>query len=286
VLQETVKNTKSETKAETLAEIDNRKCIDSLVLYNVQSLMYPKDSFYDKVMPEEAVMEALKRMTRHMITVLSVVTMARTEKGFPTIMKITLGDVRQKGTLFRCLAHAKKEMPDMYEMFRGVAFRDCFPLMYKEEVKKMVSAGIERKNAGEIGAFRVVARGAGCIPVLQKKVKNSMKWHEHLLQHSGDQDAMEDVQECDTEDALFKEMPHIFRKRAYKDLQFEKWKEMVDAIARRGNWMKANEKWKQEVAEMREAIECFRGRDKVLKRMEGIRKSYDKWALQYADSEY
>jgi hypothetical protein len=41
--------------------------------------------------------------------------------------------------------------------------------MYKEEVKKMVSAGIELKNAGEIGAFRVVARGAGCNPVLQKK---------------------------------------------------------------------------------------------------------------------
>jgi hypothetical protein len=181
VLQETIKNTKAETKAETLAEIDNRKCIESLVLYNVQSLVYPKDSVYNKVMPEEAVMGALKRMTRHTVTLLSVVTMARTEEGFPRVMKITLGDSRQKGTLFRCLALAKKEMPEMYEMFRGVAFRDCFPLMYKQEVKEMVSAGIDLKNTGEIVAFRVVARGSGCNPVLQKKYK---KQHEMAGAHN------------------------------------------------------------------------------------------------------
>jgi hypothetical protein len=290
VLQDTIKNTKAETKAETLAEIDNRKCIDSLVLYNVQNLVYPKDSSYDKMRPEEAVMGALKKMTNHTITLLSVVTMARTEEGFPRIMKITVGDAGQKGTLFRCLALAKKEMPEMYEMFRGVAFRDCFPLMYKQEVQEMVSAGIDMKNAGEIGAFRVVARGSGCNPVLQKKYKNSTKWQEHIMQQGRGQEANEAEQERDSEDALFREMPAIFRRRAYKDQQFKKWKEMMDGISRNGNWMQVDVVWKQEVSEMREAVENFRGRDIVLKRMqelsEAYEEAYNSLAKQYADGEY
>jgi hypothetical protein len=101
---------------------------------------------------------------------------------------------------------------------------------------------------------------------------------------------MEADQECDTEDALFREMPAIFRKRAYKDLQFEKWKKTVEAISRSGNWMAADVEWKQEVNEMREAIKNFRGRDIVLKRMEEIREAYeeayDNWAMQYVDGEY
>jgi hypothetical protein len=124
-------------------------------------------------------MDALKKMTRHVATILSVVTMARTEKGFPMIVKVVLSDPMQKGTLFRSLAHAKMEMPDLHEMFRGVAFRDCLPQKHREEVKKMVAEGLEMKNAGEVAAFRVVARGPSCSPVLQKKMKNSVKWQEH-----------------------------------------------------------------------------------------------------------
>jgi gas vesicle protein len=184
VLKESIKmtkdETKDETKAETLQEIENRKCSDSLVLYNVQNMIYPRNSFYDKVKPEEAIMDALKTMTRNLATILSVITLARTEKGFPMTVKVVLSDPMQKGTLFRSLAHAKTQMPDLYEMFRGVAFRDCFPQVHREEVKKMVAEGMKMKNAGEVAAFRVVARGPGCSPVLQKKLKNSIRWREHV----------------------------------------------------------------------------------------------------------
>jgi hypothetical protein len=180
VLNETIQRTKDETKAETFQELEDKKCSDSLVLYNVQNLAYPRNSCYDKVRPEEAIMDALKKMTRHMATILSVVTMARTEKGFPMTVKVVLSDPMQKGTLFRSLAYAKVEMPELYEMFRGVAFRDCFPRRHREEVKKLVAEGLEMKNAGEVAAFRVVARGPSCNPVLQKKMKNSFKWQEHI----------------------------------------------------------------------------------------------------------
>jgi hypothetical protein len=76
-------------------------------------------------------------------------------------------------------------MPDLYEMFRGVAFRDCFPQVHREEVKKMVAEGMEMKNAGEVAAFRVVARGPGCSPVLQKKLKNSSRWEHVRGQEAG-----------------------------------------------------------------------------------------------------
>jgi hypothetical protein len=180
VLNETIQRTKDETKAETFQELEDKKCSDSLVLYNVQNMAYPRNSCYDKVRPEEAIMDALKKMTRHMATILSVVTMARTEEGFPMTVKVVLSDPMQKGTLFRSLAYAKVEMPELYEMFRGVTFRDCFPRRHREEVKKLVAEGLEMKNAGEVAAFRVVARGPSCNPVLQKKMKNSIKWQEHI----------------------------------------------------------------------------------------------------------
>jgi hypothetical protein len=104
VLHETIKITKEETKAETLQEIENRKCNDSLVLYNVQNMPYPQNSFYKKVRPEEDVVHALKKMTRDLATVLSATTLARTEQDFPMMMKVVLSDPMQKGTLFGLLA--------------------------------------------------------------------------------------------------------------------------------------------------------------------------------------
>jgi hypothetical protein len=180
VLHESIRITKEETKAETIQEIDNRKCNDALVLYNVHKMLYPQNSFYDKVRPEEAVVHALKKMTRDLATIQSAVTLARTENGFPLTMKVVLGEPSQKGTLFRSLAAAKTDMPEIYEMFRGVAFRDCFPQIYRDEVKKMVAQGLEMKNKGAIAAFQVIARGAGCTPVLQMKNRHSYRWQDHV----------------------------------------------------------------------------------------------------------
>jgi hypothetical protein len=180
VLSDTIKTTKEETKAETIQEIEDRKCNDALVLYNVHKMAYPQNSFYEKVRPEEAVVHALKKMTRDLATIQSAVTLARTENGFPMTMKVVLGEASQKGTLFRSLAAANTDMPDIYEMIRGVAFRDCFPQKYRDEVKKMVAEGRDMKTNGEIAAFRVIARGAGCVPVLQKKDKGSYRWQDHV----------------------------------------------------------------------------------------------------------
>jgi hypothetical protein len=52
--------------------------------------------------------------------------------------------------------------------------------MHREEVKKLVAEGLEMKNAGVVAAFRMAARGPSCNPVLQKKMKNSIKWKEHI----------------------------------------------------------------------------------------------------------
>jgi hypothetical protein len=180
VLNESIKITKEETKAETIQEIEDRKCNDALVLYNVHKMAYPQGSFYDKVRPEEAVVHALKKMARGLATIQSAVTLARTETGFPMTMKVVLGEPSQKGTLFRSLAAAKTDMPELYEMFRGVAIRDCFPHKYRDEAKKMVAEGMDLKTNGEIAAFRVIARGAGCTPVLQKKDKGSYRWQDHV----------------------------------------------------------------------------------------------------------
>jgi hypothetical protein len=297
VLNESIKMTKDETKAETLQELENRKCSDSLVLYNVQNMIYPSNSFYDKVRPEEAIMDALKKMTRHLATILSVVTLARTEKGFPMTVKVVLSDPMQKGTMFRSLAIAKTEMPDLYEMFRGVAFRDCFPQIHRGEVKKMVAEGMEMKNAGQVAAFRVVARGPSCSPVLQKKMKNSVKWQEHNWRQDRGRpenwhEAMVVDEDVSEDDRLIQEMPYCFKKQAYKDPTFQAMRNRVNTLVKAGKGFEADVEWKGEISDMEEAMEAFKGRPEVKKKMAEIiidfSQAYDLWAQEfgYDEGEY
>jgi CBS domain-containing protein len=298
VLNETIQKTKAETKAEakaeTLQELDDKKCSDSLVLYNVQNMVYPRNSSYDKVRPEEAIMDALKKMTRHMATILSVVTMARTEKGFPMIVKVVLSDPMQKGTLFRSLAHAKVEMPEIYEMFRGVAFRDCFPQRHREEVKKMVAEGLAMKNAGEVAAFRVVARGPSCNPVLQKKTKNSYKWQEHTRRQNGQggdnwHEAMMMDEDVTEDDRLIQQMPYCFKKQAYKDPEFKAMRNWVNSLVREGKGFEADVAWKGMIEEMEEALAAFKGRPEVERRMSAIiidfTEAYELWVQEFGYDE-
>jgi alkylhydroperoxidase/carboxymuconolactone decarboxylase family protein YurZ len=297
VLNESIKMTKDETKAEMLQELENRKCSDSLVLYNVQNMVYPRNSFYDKVRPEEAIMNALKTMTRHLATILSVTTLARTEKGFPMTVKVVLSDPMQKGTLFRSLAHAKTEMPDLYEMFRGVAFRDCFPQIHREEVKKMVAEGMEMKNAGEVAAFRVVARGHTCSPVLQKKMKNSVKWQEHnrrqdRVRPENWHEAMVVDEDVSKDDRLILKMPYSFKKHAYKDPTFQAMRKRVNTLVKAGKGFEADIEWKGEISDMEEAMEAFKQTPEVKKKMAEIlidfTQAYDLWAQEfgYDEGEY
>jgi hypothetical protein len=291
VLSDTIKTTKEETMAETIQEIEDRKCNDALILYNVHKMAYPQSGpcgFYDKVRPEEAVQHALKKMTRDLATIQSAVTLARTETGFPMTMKIVLGEPGQKGTLFRSLAAAKTDMPELYEMFRGVAFRDCFPHKYREEVKKMVAEGLDLKNNGEIAAFRVIARGAGCMPVLQKKERGSYRWSDHNRGQNRARRPLGDEQLTE-DDKLINEMPRIFNKHAFKDPKFKKMLEWANLLGRSGKWEQADVEWKGEIDSMEEARQAFKGRPEVVKKMDEIivdfTNAYDNWVMEYNDGE-
>ncbi len=53
----------------------------------------------------------------------------------------------------------------------GISCRDAFPKDKVTEAKALVEKGMGLKRNGKIAAFRVVARGPGCIPVLEARYR-------------------------------------------------------------------------------------------------------------------
>jgi hypothetical protein len=51
--------------------------------------------------------------------------------------------------------------------------RDAFPKEYVPEARTLAQKGMTLTRDGEIASFRVVARGIGCIPVLELKCQEA-----------------------------------------------------------------------------------------------------------------
>jgi hypothetical protein len=51
---------------------------------------------------------------------------------------------------------------------------------YMEDVKKLVSEGMEIKRSGAAGSFRIVSQGDACIPVLQIRKAPGKRWRVHV----------------------------------------------------------------------------------------------------------
>jgi hypothetical protein len=54
-------------------------------------------------------------------------------------------------------------------LMRVVACKDAFPKEYISEANELANKGMLLKRDGQVVSFRVVARGVGCIPVLETR---------------------------------------------------------------------------------------------------------------------
>jgi hypothetical protein len=152
-----------------------------VMLYNVNKLQLSRrDNHYDGAPVEEILTEELHNLTKHRVSFQVVVTFRRDENGIPAVGKVIPWSNRQRSILYRMLGVARQHAPESARIFRYVAFRDNFPMEYMEDVKKLVSDGMEIKRSGAAGSFRIVSQGDACIPVLQIRKAPGKRWRVHV----------------------------------------------------------------------------------------------------------
>jgi hypothetical protein len=87
----------------------------------------------------------------------------------PTSVYITFRSPQQKSTFFRVLAHNTKYGGEeqISQGLRAVSCRYTFPKALIEKAKELAQRGFQLRQEGKAAGFRVVARGDGCIPMLE-----------------------------------------------------------------------------------------------------------------------
>ena len=114
----------------------------------------------------EKVTMAIHHMVGGAVSILDAFVLGRwVDQSPPTAVLVTFGSRSQKTTFFKILA--RRVSGD--EKLRNISCRDAFPKKLVESAKEIAKKGGALKSAGTIAAFRVVARGPGCVPILEVK---------------------------------------------------------------------------------------------------------------------
>ena len=106
-------------------------------------------------------------MTAGSVAVLDAFSLRRWDSATPpTAVMVTLGSRSQKMTFFKILA-SKASQRD--QNIKAISCRDAFPKRYLQDAKELAKKGNNLRTWGAVASFRVVARGDGCVPVLEVK---------------------------------------------------------------------------------------------------------------------
>jgi len=164
----------TKTATQAVKETVNRqmeadRCRRSVVIHNANRWVGNYDNGYGLA---ENITAQIHRCMAHTVLVLDAFTIGQWINGRePTSVFVTFGSVAQKGTFFRVLARVIGEKKEGWEMLRGISCRDAFPREHMEESRSLAQKGFSLRNNGQAAAFRVVARGPACIPVLEIKAR-------------------------------------------------------------------------------------------------------------------
>jgi hypothetical protein len=158
-------------------DADNRRCLKSVMMYNVHKIKFPSNvPVYEVSTFEEKLTDEIHHITRGRVQASQITVLQRTENGKPMTVRVKLGSPQQRGMLYKMLGVSKKYAPESHEVFAGIAVRDCFPSEVLPEVKKLSEEGMKAKRNNECVAFRVSSQGDGCVPVLQVRRAYGDRW--------------------------------------------------------------------------------------------------------------
>jgi len=163
---------KEATKA--AADAANRRweadrCRRSILIHNADRWVGDADNGYGLA---ENITAQIHRCMAHTVLVMDAFTIGQwVNNKPPSSVFVTFGSVGQKATFFRVLARSIQEQKPGYEQLRGISCRDAFPKEFVLESKRLAQKGFVLRQNGQVAAFRVVARGPACIPVLEVRAR-------------------------------------------------------------------------------------------------------------------
>jgi hypothetical protein len=149
-------------------EVEAKKCRSSILMHNANKWVQG-DPLTQGYSLGERVTSLVQRLCTHMVTVVDCFTIGQWRGGqMPTSVYITFGSPQQKGTFFRVLAHnILYGGQQITQGLKAISCRDAFPRALIEKAKELAQKGFQLRQNGKVAGFRVVARGEGCIPMLE-----------------------------------------------------------------------------------------------------------------------
>lgn len=150
-------------------EVEVAKCRRSILMHNADKWV-ASDQMTMGYSLAERVTAMVHRISGGMISVVDCFAVGAWQEGrMPSSVYLSFGSAQQKSTFFRILANRIRFGNEAARGIRVLACRDAFPKDLIPEAKRLAQKGMSLKTNGVIASFRVVARGLGCIPVLETK---------------------------------------------------------------------------------------------------------------------
>ena len=143
------------------------KCKRSILMHNADKWVAGDQNTMGYSLAER-VTAAVHRMSGGMISVVDCFAVGAWQAGrMPSSVFLSFGSYQQKSTFFRIMANRIRFGGEQQQNIRVLACRDAFPKDLIPEAKNLAQKGMGLRQNGHVASFRVVARGQGCIPVLE-----------------------------------------------------------------------------------------------------------------------
>ena len=148
-------------------EVEAAKCRRSILMHNADKWVASDQATFGYNLAERVTV-MVHRISGGMLNVVDCFTVGAWQEGrMPSSVYLSFGSAQQKSTFFRIMANRIRFGNEAARSIRVLACRDAFPKEHIPEAKRLAQKGMGLRTNGEVASFRVVARGLGCIPVLE-----------------------------------------------------------------------------------------------------------------------
>lgn len=167
--KEATKTAMAAAKEAANKEMEADRCRRSILIHNADRWV---PDMNNGLTIAENVTAQIHRCMSHTVCVLDAFAIGQWQNNRPpTSVFVTFGSPAQKATFFKALARVIADRKAGWEMLKGISCRDAFPRALVNESKRLAQKGFALRQNGKIAAFRVVARGPSCIPVLEVRAR-------------------------------------------------------------------------------------------------------------------
>jgi hypothetical protein len=167
--KEAARSATTTVREEVNKQLEADRCRRSVLIHNADRWVKHFDNGYGLA---ENITAQIHRCMGYTVLVLDAFTVGQwVGNRPPTSVFVTFRSVAQKAQFFKVLARVIAENREGADIMRGISCRDAFPRELVEEARSLAQKGFDLRKNGKVAAFRVVARGPACIPVLEVRAR-------------------------------------------------------------------------------------------------------------------